>query len=337
MLNPKDILAKQQSAELSSVLRSGKSGVKLLDDSDLNIGNSAILEPSILALGGQTWTSKPPTNSDLKRLLNLTASSRMGQSVTVVMTAARVAAPEGFVGPITGIIEFGNGAVSTKIEFDIPVGPFVGVANVVSDASSIQDSGTVIQVPTSVLRAYARYDNALLTPIKSGGGPVFGQTAPYAVPAGSGPFAPNSTNNNNVPGIKVAPVSVKAFAAYFGRHYSKLYKTQYLYIGNDAAPVLFQHVAGVPVNYAIPPFAKSVRIVRVPQTAVLTVTLTDQLAWPYDCPTIPPPSFADQYTIPSGVMANPIPIDGNTNSIAIQSAGALDTISAIKLVYEVGF
>jgi hypothetical protein len=277
----------QEQQNLSSARRSGKSGIRLLDDGENNVGNATLLQPQSLS-GGELFTVQTP-NPPPARLLNLTASSKTGQSVTVVMTAARAAGQvSGVAGTITGLIEFGNGTQSTQIEFDIPLGPYIGQFRSVSQFSQPQDSGAVIQVPTGVVRAYARYDNAYITPELAGyafGGPG---SPSFPLFAGAGPFAPNL-------GLPT-PVQVKAFANYFGRHYSKLYKTHYLYVGDKTRPQLFRE-GGSPIPYAVPPFAKSVRVVVEPAVS-LTIQLTDQQALGATTPN--PPLFAEGYVIPAG-------------------------------------
>ena len=136
----------------------------LLKNADQNIGNSTILYPQAGTVGVVIPTTNPP------RLLNLTGGSAVGQTVSVVMTVSRILQGNdnpnpGFPGPITGIIEFGNGGRFTKIEFDLTVGPFAGSINEASSAVEPQDGVTIVTVPTGVLRVYARYDNLLLAPL----------------------------------------------------------------------------------------------------------------------------------------------------------------------------
>jgi hypothetical protein len=314
--NPIDKLRMQQQDELSSALRSGKTGTGLLDDSDLNVGNAAKILPAalpaVLPNPNKQYITKPVLANN-SRLLNLTSSSRKGQSMTIVMTAARVAGTNGFAGPMTGIIEFGNGATSTKIEFDIPIGPYVGNQVQVQLGDDPQDSGAVIQVPAGAVRVFARYDNTYLTPDVAGG-----------IPFDNLAIALVAAPNVDTP----APVNVKAFANYFGRVFSKLYKTQYLYISTHGLTRQFNS------TYIIPPFAKSVRVIRIPESAALTVTIGDNL------PGFPVAGFMfeQQYSIPSGTCPR-IPIEGTDCRINIQSASAnpADTVAAVKLVYEIGF
>jgi hypothetical protein len=319
----------QQRAELDAALRAGKSGTGLLDDNESNVGNATKIAPQVLPVG-QNYTAVPPPLTNNARILNLTGTSRRGQSVTLVVTAARVPNQPGFVGPLTLVVEFGNGTTTTRAEFDVPPGPFIGGRAIDNAGDQPQDSGTVVQLPTGVLRAYARYDNAFLTPTVDGS--VFGGAGslpiPTPPPAGN-PYAPNLFN--------AAPINVKAFTAYFGRIHTKMYKTQYLYSTIDAGTktsFFYATVGQDGATYCIPPFAKSVRLVRQPQTAAMTLTLSDGL------PGLPITlqSYGETYAIPSGVAPS-IPIEGQQCFITVRSASgnASDEVSAVKLVYEIGF
>ena len=325
-MNARELQMLQEQQNLQAVKRSGKSGIRLLDDGENNVGNATLLEPQLLpaTVPPTLFTVQVPTPPPA-RLLNLTASSKTGQSVTVVMTAARAAGQvSGVAGPITGVIEFGNGTQSTQIEFDIPLGPYIGQFRSVSQFSQPQDSGAVIQVPTGVVRAYARYDNAYITPELAGyafGGPG---SPSFPLFARAGPFAPNL-------GLPT-PVQVKAFANYFGRHYSKLYKTQYLYVGDKTRPQLFRE-GGSPIPYPVPPFAKSVRVVVQPAVS-LTIQLTDQQA--LGATTANPPLFAEEYVIPAGTYPS-FAIEGNVNTVLLSSTTGADLVTGVKLVYEIGF
>jgi hypothetical protein len=308
MLDAKTIAALQSEANRNAAKRSGKSGVRLLDDAENNVGNATILQPQILP-PGQDFTVVKQSNPP--RVLNLTADSKSGQSVTVVMTAARQTNAIGHSGPVTGIIEFGNGTQFTRVEFDVPIGPYTGNASGVTPGTQPDDSGAVIQVPTGIVRSYFRYDNAYITPELEGfafGGP--GSPA-FPLPAGAGPFAPGGS----------APLVVKAFANYFGRHHTPLYKSLYLFIGNAIA-VQFG-ASGAPNDYSIPPFAKSIQIVRVPDTSAMTLVLNDQI-------------INETYNIPSGPSPI-IPITGNQNTFLLYSNSPADTVVKVKAVFEIGF
>jgi hypothetical protein len=332
-MNAKEAMLLQRQQEIESALRAGKSGVKLLDDGENNVGNAQIIQPQILPTTAPLTQFTTQKQEGPPRLLNLTATSRTGQSVTIVMTAARNNNTTGAVGPLTGIVEFGNGTQFTRVEFDIPIGPYQGSFLGTIPGTQPEDSGAVIQVPTAVVRAYARYDNAYITPDMTG--VAYGAPGSSAFPLtpGAGPFGPN-INGHTFGGIPIPPAAlqVKAFANYFGRHFSKLYKTQYIYIGDKTIPIIFN--ANTSTIWAIPPFAKSVQVVRTPNTSAMSITLFDQIAIGSGAAT--PAEFQEIYAVPAN--SNPvIPISGNNNAIAVSSATNADTVSAVKLVYEIGF
>lgn len=325
-LSARDAMLLQRNQELESAMRAGKSGVALLDDGENNLGNSTRIDPQILP-AGVAYTTVPQALTNNGRILNLTSVSSKAQSITVVMTAAKVGGAKGASGPLTGILEFGNGTQFTRIEFDIPFGPFTSAFLLGDkDNDQPQDSGAVVQIPTGILRAYLRYDNAFLTP-EIGGYAFGGVGSPGPIAAVSGPFAPNFTN----PG----PLQAKAFTAYFGRVRTHLYKTQYVYVGSFANPISFFYpfgpLPGTPAHYCVPPFAKSVRLIRLPQTAAMTVSLLD-------LSTAVNGVESKIYNIPSGI-APIIPIEGNENVITVSSATAnpADQVNLVKLVYEIGF
>lgn len=313
MLDAKTLSLIQEQQNRDSAKRSGKSGLRLLDDNENNVGNATIIDPEVIPPGVILTTVKQPAPP---RILNLTAESKTGQSVTVVMTGARLPNAAGFGGPLTGIIEFGNGTQFTRIEFDIPLGPYQGSLNIVAPGTQPEDSGAVIQVPTGIIRAYARYDNAYVTPELQGiafGGP------------GSSAF-PAAVATNGFP----TQAAVKAFANYFGRHHTKLYKTLYLFDTNGA-PVTFAE-GNAPVLYSIPPFAKSIRVIRDPETSSMTLAVSDQIG-------LAPPFNAlgpESYILAAGPTPT-IPITGNQNTFSLVSTALADTVRMVKVVFEIGF
>ena len=316
--------------------RSGKTGHKLLDDSDNNIGNSTTLQPQVLPLlpVGQQFVVAP--NLDAPRLLNLTGDSKHGMSTSVVITAARPTNTPGSAGPITAVIEFGNGSQTTRFEVDVPFGPYTGQSQYSAASASPIDGGTIIQIPTGTLRVFVRYDNALVTPTIEGW--AFGAlNSPAPLPPASGPFAPNAGFNQPPGGApsQAAPMVVKAFAGYFGRHFCKAYKTNYCYIGDRVNPVLFATPGSSSVAYCVPPFAKTLRVVRMPETASITVGLFDQIASGSNATNRM--LFNESYVIPANTPSPVIPIDGQTNTVTIGSTTNADLVSGVKLVWEIGF
>jgi hypothetical protein len=303
----------------------------LLDTSaEQNIGNSTLLQPQ-----DGSATIIPQTNP--ARLLQLNGPSKRGQLTSIVLTASRIVGADnprpGLAGPVTGIIEFGNGGRSTKVEVDIPLGPYQGVFQAVASATEPQDGGVIVSVPTGVLRAYVRYDNRLIQPLlgttalslaQIQGAPFQGPGGPVGYPVAGGLVYPE-------------PVLAKAMAAYFSRHWARAHKTQYLYVGSFGSmgqiPII---VSGtpipspnpVPINpspalYCIPAFARSVQILRNPASAAMTVKLYDGI-WQLNT-----------IDVPAG--ASPIiPIVGTETVIGIQSATLNDIVNILALSYEIG-
>ena len=341
-MDAKTIAMMQERDNLRAAKRSGKSGTRLLDDGENNVGNAIVLAPQILPPGVELTSVK---QSGLNgRVLNLTAETKTGQSVTLVMTAARQPNQRGAIGPFTGVVEFGNGTQVTRVEFDIPAGPYVGSFLAALPGTEPEDSGTVIQVPTSVLRAYVRYDNAYITPEVSGF--AFGTpgSSLFPLPAGAEPHAPNLGFPYGIPSIPPlpplppCPAIIKAFANYFGRHHTKLYKTHYLYVGNTTVPIVFGVTGGpaiLPLPYFIPPFAKSIQVI--PQPAVsMTLTLLDQVAFGEDVAPANEVFFQETHVIAANTYPV-IPITGNTNCYFLGSTANGDTVSGVKVVFEIGF
>jgi hypothetical protein len=310
----------------------------LLDtDADQNIGNSTVMRPQ----AGSAGTVVPQILRD--RIIQLQGGSGAGQTTTVVMTASRIVGAEnpnpGFPGPITGIIEFGNGARSSRVEFDIPVGPFAGHMNTATSALEPQDGGVLITVPTSVIRAYARYDNLLLAPLlgtnppvshaQISGVPVIGPGGPLLCMNPLFPLPPVV----NIP-VQPEPVLVKAMASYFAKSRSKAYKTLNCYlcaqtsvpapttitVGTPAASL----IAGFP-NFAfwtLPAFTKSVTVLRFPHSTGLSVILHDGIR---------PVNFIN---IAAGAPAATIELMGSENIIGITSGA--NPVNMLKIVCEIG-
>jgi|WetSurMetagenome_2_1015567.scaffolds.fasta_scaffold25059_2 hypothetical protein len=278
----------------------------LKGQSEQNIGNSTTLRPQEGAA-----TVIPQTNPP--RLVQLLGGSGAGQTTSIIYTASRIVGQDnpnpGFPGPVTGILEFGNGGRSTRVEFDVPVGPFVGTITTASNAVEPQDGGAIVTVPTGVVRAYMRYDNLLLAPLLQQTPPVsLAQLMGVAVQGPGGPRA-------NVP---AEPLLGKAMVNYFSRHFTKTYKTLYCYTG--PAPV---QVGIAYVYYALPAFTKSFRIVRIPSTSQLDVQIRDNV------------QLMEAFTLGSG--ASPvIDVIGNEAIVGIQSRLAADTVTFLALVCEVG-
>ncbi len=302
-----------------------------------NIGNGTILQPQV---GGPTVI--PQTNPE--RILMLSGPSSSGQTTSVALTASRIVpgpqnSTPGFPGPITGIIEFGNGGQFTRAEVDIPIGPFAGAFTVASSAIQPQDGGVIITVPTGVLRVYARYDNLLIQPMLQAkpGQPIQSLAQAYGQ-LFEGPGAPAilpPTNNATSPPIPAEPVEVKAMAAYFSRHTSKVYRTHYLYLADKAQtapdslqplPISYTSAISLPSHgmptpcFCIPPFARAVKVLRQNIGVAVNVYLYDNNF-----------NLLDLIQIPGG-SAPIIPLMGTETIIGL-TCGA---IWFLALCYEIG-
>ena len=304
----------------SGILQRGEQKHMLDILAEQNIGNSIqALQPQA---GGATVI--PQTNPE--RILMLSGPSSAGQTTSVILTASRIVGSQnpnpGYPGPITGVIEFGNGGQFTRAEVDIPVGPFAGQVRAAAPATEPQDGGVIITVPTGVLRVYARYDNQLIQPLI--GIPIqsLAQVSTPAVPF-IGPGGPVQTNPNPLYNIPAEPVQVKAMAAYFSRHTSKVYKTQYLYVGAQPTGITLTVMADG--YWCIPPFARSVKILRFPSTIPMNISLWDNMN-----------HEMETYAIPSG--PSPIvPLIGTETIISLSSTDPLNNqVSLLAACYEIG-
>jgi hypothetical protein len=302
----------------------------LLDvDAEQNIGNSVNLQPQDGG-GPVGGTTTPQTNPE--RLLMLSGPSRTAQTTSVVFTCARLTGyasnpSPGWAGPVTGIVEFGNGGRSTRVEFDVPVGPYIGALQGAASNTEPQDGGVLVTVPTGVLRAYARYDNRLIQPVLGQNPPIaLAQLLGMSFVGPGGPVAANAGPNFAFP---AEPVLVKAMAAYYTRHYAKLYKTQYCYVSAVGAAPIFIDPAANQALYCVPAFARSVRVLRHPITSAMVVRLYDGL---YGDPNIEP---LDVVAVTASTSPK-IPIVGNMNIISVSSAAGTDVVKSLALCYEIG-
>jgi hypothetical protein len=273
----------------------------LLDNADQNIGNGTILVP----VNGGIVT----TPDQAPRILLLQGPSQRGQMTSVVLTASRSDADtRGYAGPVTGIIEFGNGGQATKVEVDVPYGPFIGQGSIAVPGTSPQDGGVIVTVPTATLQVWMRYDNRLIQLVQ-----YFG-TPPLT-------FAQLNNLSEHPPNAPATPMQVRAMVAYFSRHYSKAYRTHYLYIGDS---VIFA-IANNAVRYAVPPFATSVQVLRLPTTAAMTISFGDGLR--------------TLQTLPVPASTCPVfPLTGTCAWVELRSAtnNAADMVTQAVLSYEIG-
>jgi hypothetical protein len=303
----------------------------LLMNADQNIGNSTVLVPLNPPLNlpplppSDCGTVIPQTNP--ARILDLPGGSAVGQTASVVFTASRIAGPDnpnpGFAGPVTGIVEFGNGGRFTRVEFDVPIGPFSGLIRQSSNAVEPQDGGTIITVPTGVLRCYARYDNLLISPVLNTDPPLslsqlLSTTLPPPPIQFLGPGGP--TGRSFI--IPAENLLVKAMAAYFTKPRSKVYKTNYLYVANINSPTLIN--VNTQQFFALPAFTKSVKVLRTPISAAVTIVLYDGV------------HTVDQISVVGGTTCPTIEVVGHECVIGLQSPLPADNYSLLALVCEIG-
>lgn len=284
----------------------------LLNNAEQNIGNSEVVRPQ-----DGTATILPQTNP--QRIIMLTGGSAVGQTTTVTMTAARLLpGPEnpnpGLAGPITGVVEFGSGARSTRVEFDVPCGPYIGYVSQASNATEPQDGGTMVTVPTSVIRAYARYDNLLIAPVLNTTPPqslaqLFG--LPFFGPGGPTGF----------PLVPPQPMLVKAMAAYFTRPRSKAYKTVYLYVANLSGPQPIN--VNVRQFFCLPAFTKTLKVLRQPLASAVNIVLHDGIR------------IVDQINVLGNAACPTIDIIGQECVVGIQSPLNADSYTFLALVCEI--
>jgi hypothetical protein len=303
----------------------------LLKNAEQNIGNSAIVAPQpysfpVLVTDFNPGTVIPqPTPGITPRLIDLSGGSAVGQSTSIIMTASRILQGAqnpypGFAGPITGVIEFGSGGRSTKVEFDVPVGPYAGSLAKASSAIEPQDGGIIITVPTSVLRVYARYDNLLVANMLGTVPMSVAQSHSQNVLGPGGPLL-NDPTDYSKGFIPAEPVLVKAMAAYFTRHFSRAYRTVWCYIGGQPISLLS------PVHaFALPAFAQTVQVFRTPKTAQLDITLQSNT------------QFTREFTIPGGSLSPVVELTGQETIINIGSPNNLpaNKITTLAFSCEVG-
>ena len=345
----------------------------LLENAEQNIGNSQLLIPQqsavVIPTSSSTWsvgTVLPQTNPP--RILLLAGGSNRGQTTSVVFTVSRVLQGAnnpnpGFPGPVTGIIEYGNGAQSSRLEFDLVVGPFAGSINQATSAIEPQDGTVIVSVPTGVLRAYARYDNLLLAPILGTNPPMsLAQWINYyyftlypLIPKPSyvpvpiiGPGGPVVCSNPNpsLSGsasanvmVPAEPVLVKAMANYFNKARSRIYKTLNCYLSSETNnPTQVMIPIGDPqaseiggykhfAFWTLPAYTKSVKILRFPDSVALDVLLHDSVR-----PT-------DYIEILPNITAPEIEIVGNESIIGITTSTAnhgSNPVNMLKIVCEIG-
>ena len=289
----------------------------LLDTlADQNIGNGVVIQPQLTGA-----TVIPQTNPE--RILMLSGPSSAGQTTTIAITASRIVGSEnpnpGYPGPITAVIEFGNGGQFTTAEVDVPPGPYLGYTTHAAPSTEPKDGGVIVTVPTGVLRVYARYDNALIQPqINTAGISIAQQNGVKFVGPG-GPVQLVDTHGNPYT-IPAEPVRVKAMAAYYTRRSAKAYRTQYLYVTDQSSGVKVP-ISGFSSAFCVPPFAKALKVLRSPVTAGFDLFFFDSVN-----------HELDSVGVPSG-SAPIIPLQG-TESLVVISVN--NPITLLAFSYEIG-
>jgi hypothetical protein len=284
----------------------GQRGEKptLLSDADMNIGNELrIVSPPPLPV------VRTPSTSPA-RILNLNAASKSGQMVTVGIGARAASSPDlattlfpsNF---ITGVAEFGNGARSTLVEFDIPLGPtsLVSTANPIPVAP--EDGGVMISLPSGTLRVYARSDTNLVA------GTIDGSVA-----------GGNIANLSPPAELGATDIIVYAFAGYFTRP-SVFPPTKTLWLGEVSA---IGGVNFIGATYAIPAFARTIRILK-PAAPAIEIVLRDIRQ-----------NELDRFTIGAGTRSATFPLPGQAACFAFGAAttNPITVGSIIQAVFELG-
>lgn len=239
---------------------------------DTVIGNLLTVRSLPVLNNGAVAIASLLPNPQPDRILVLDGLSSEGQMVTIGMAAAADPANTTVnVGPITGIIEFGNGATFSRVEFDVPTGGFAFVNNMVLP----RDSGVFVTVPGGTIRVYARNDANQAYPTVAGG---------HVGPA-AGPLVAGDPDQLAI---------VKAFVTYYQKAgpQNRVTKTVYFGGGNFSTGT----------TYAIVPFAKRLRVLRDVLTNFATYRVTflgggANILGAYTFPFGSPPDFVDIPTI----------------------------------------
>lgn len=204
------------------------------------------------------------------------------------VSAAQVQALGG--GPLVGIVEWGSGLSSAnRAEFDIPL---QGSLDLVAPFSPSRGSGVTVCVPASALEIKCRNDANMITRI------------------GDSPL-----------GVDTPPVVTASLAIHPRGQPSKVFLTQWLISALAGAGLA---IAGTVVGIPIPPFAKSVRVLRNPGRA-MTVAVNGQSGTPIDGP----------YVVAVDTQAPILELSGSSTSVIVTNTGA-GTIDKLSLLYEIG-
>ena len=260
-------------------------GRKILDNGELNLGGQKDVNP----VAGLT-DQRPGIGPEV-RLVELRGDSKLATWVTVsfnllpVSPATPLSNPQ--VGPLVGIVEFGNGSAINRVEVDIQQGNWIssilpGGASPLGNAFPLPPGGTMISVPTGALRAFARNDGGYQ-------------------PLGDGNAIGNVTNI----------AKVMAHAAY-GQKPASEANTRTIWLTSRAA-----QAAGFVNACGIPPFARSFRVYRTTLNNVaLSINIEDSFGVTINGPIV----------VPAGTDCPNIILGGLARSVRVTSAGPASTI-----------
>lgn len=142
-------------------------GRNVLNLPDLNLGTTQV---AVRASSGDVPAMATPI-----KMIDVTGDARLAREVTITMGLLVLTpvmegqdAGGGTTGPITGIVEWGNGAAFSRVEFDIPP-----VSRIPTPSTSLNTglpgefhqaprvSGVALAVTASAVRVYARNDNQM--------------------------------------------------------------------------------------------------------------------------------------------------------------------------------
>lgn len=175
-------------ADVSYGLRTIKQ--HLLQQSEMNLGSSKLIP--------RPRTDNNPESGDIIRLLDLNCEGENARNVIItlgqfisdgIITSAQ---QNSITGPITGIVEWGNGGTFARVEFDVPQVSRIPCDPFFTDTSnyprslvkSPRQSGVTLTVAASSVRVMARNDNNTLGTAETWGQPgvaIIGSQLPTAI------------------------------------------------------------------------------------------------------------------------------------------------------------
>jgi hypothetical protein len=284
--------------------------INLLDAPDLNLGSYS----SVPAANRNNVPQGPRS----VRLLDLSCDGRRSQLVTITIACIYEEGwPQDITprtnmvgGPVTGIIEFGNGSSFSRVEFDVPSPSCTPSFHTFADEQLTPLIGSVsVPICASSIRVYARNDATVA---------LLGYHDMTHVPPRVIGFYINSPSED-YPIVTKEP-KIGAFVGYGPNNggNSHLFKT--IYIGTlDASPG-----SGSSVDYVgIPAYARYVRILCDHQsTASFTLTFDGMAA----------AQFQNYSIIANSILPVPIPPGAARMFIVSNTAEELQVLALFELV-----